>query len=117
MQIISISGRLTADCVKRLSASGSEFVTFTVAVNDYRASEKKDATFYYDCIMDVRPVTEYLVRGKAVNVVGSLTPSIYEKDGKGYLHLDVKVLHIELGAKPRDKGSEVEKAAPEDMPV
>lgn len=94
MQIITISGNLTADASALVDQSGKEYISFKVAVNEVRKGEKS-ATFY-DVTAPKTGVFDYLKKGQGVIVCGSLSISVVEKDDKTFTNIRVFAREVEL---------------------
>ena len=59
MQIIFITGNLTADCEIVASKEGADLVRFTVAANDLKVAGEEKPTFY-TCRMTKTGIADYL---------------------------------------------------------
>ena len=78
---VVLVGRLSRDAVLRYSASGSGFLSFTIAVN--KAKRKADGSWgdeasFIDCVyfgQNSQSISQYLVKGKQVAVQGELRQS------------------------------------------
>jgi single-stranded DNA-binding protein len=114
MQIINITGNLAADAQEKsreyTDAQGrrmvSEYVTFTVLVNNKRGETIK--TTNYDVYMNKTNLTQYLKKGQKVVICGNLDLDLRQsdKDGKTYLNATISYPHhIELaGYRKQDEG-------------
>lgn len=96
MQII---GRLTEDAVLKSTVRQgvkSEFVTFTVAVNEKRGDET--STTYYECTMAKTGVFDLLKQGTKVFAFGRyrFLMTTDEKTGKQYAHHNIGVMELQL---------------------
>lgn len=103
MQLIFVTGNLTADCVSVKSKDGTDFIKFTVAVN---GPSKDDKPTYYTCWTRRNGVADILKKGRHVAVSGSLAVTINEKDGKTYTNLDIWVNSLELTPGLKGNGGE-----------
>ena len=101
MQIIFITGNLTADCEIVAGKDSSELVRFTVAVNDLKAGSEEKSTFY-TCRMSKTGIAEYLKKGRFVSLSGRLRVSTNVKDDKTFVSLDVWVSNIDLAPAGKD---------------
>lgn len=105
MRIITIAGRLTRDAQHK-STTQSEFCAFSVAADDGFGDNK--TTLFFDCTKwgkGAAKLTEYLLKGTAVTVTGSL--GMKEADnGKTYLQIRVNDVAIQArrNADSRDDG-------------
>ena len=112
MNHLIIIGNLTNDPEARTTAKGTPVTFFTVAVNDPRGAEAKDADFFR--VATFRGLAEncakYLVKGRKVAVAGSVHLNTYEKDGKTRSTLDVMAQDVEF-LSPRETPVESPKNA------
>lgn len=99
MNIIQIAGRLGADPETRFTPSGQKVTTFRVAVN-IRRSGKDDTIWYRITVWGDRfdKMIQYLKKGSAVIVVGSLNkPEIYtDKEGRPQISLEITAEMIQF---------------------
>lgn len=86
---VNISGNLTRDPELRVTASGTQVLSFGVAVNDRRRNpqtgEWEDYPNFVDCTMfgtRAEAVRRYLSKGSKVAIEGKLRYSSWEKDGE-----------------------------------
>ena len=100
---VLISGNLTRDPELRATASGTQVLSFGVAVNDRRrnpqTNEWEDYPNFVDCTMfgnRAEAVSRYLSKGSKVAIEGKLRYSSWEKDGQRRSKLEVIVDEIEL---------------------
>ena len=100
---VIISGNLTRDPEVRQSASGSQFMTFGVAVNDRRKTaqgEWEDKPNYVDCTLfgkSVEWLSRDMARGTKVCVCGKLDyQSWQDKEGNNRSKLAVIAEDIEV---------------------
>ncbi len=104
MQKLQIIGKLTADPVRKVTQTGKELATFTVAVNE-KHGEKDDATFYSCTAWERKagPILTYLHKGDKVYVEGKVKARAYKtQSGEERASLDVTVDTCEfLSLKPR----------------
>lgn len=95
------SGNLTRDAEVKMVGE-NEVCSFAIAVNGRKDGE----VLFMDCDY-WRPgqVSEYLVRGKPVCVVGNLKSRTYEKDGQKRTHVSLQVRELTLlgGARERQE--------------
>ena len=83
MNQITISGRLTGEVAERTSASGKNYVTFSIAWN------KKDKVLFFQVSAfdnAAELAKKFLKKGSPVEVTGELDSSVTEKDGLHYLN-------------------------------
>lgn len=111
---VMISGNLTRDPEVRTTASGSQILSFSVAVNDRRkdpsTGEWGDYANYIDCTLFGNRVDFFsrnLSKGTKVSVEGKLRWSQWEaKDGSGKRSkIEVIVDDIELMSRDSNSGS------------
>lgn len=104
-----ITGNLTRDAEQKATASGTDVLTFTVAVNDRRrnpAGEWEDYPNYIDVTMFGKRVpylAERLTKGAKVAVEGKLRYSSWEKDGQKRSKLEIIADEVETLAKAEPK--------------
>ena len=126
----TISGNLTRDPELRATASGTEVLGFSVAVNDRRRNpqtgEWEDHPNYIDCTMfgsRASALANILHKGSGVTVQGKLRWSQWERDGQKRSKIEVVVdeiaLHDKKGAAPAGQAAAPEPEAeylPYDIP-
>lgn len=126
---VNISGNLTRDPELRATASGTQVLSFGVAVNDRRRNpqtgEWEDYPNFVDCTMfgtRAEAVSRYLSKGSKVAIEGKLRYSSWERDGQRRSKLEVIVDDIEFmnarpasspSASPAAGGGEPQYAVPE----
>lgn len=100
---VNISGNLTRDPELRATASGTQVLSFGVAVNDRRRNpqtgEWEDYPNFVDCTMfgtRAEAVSRYLSKGSKVAIEGKLRYSSWERDGQRRSKLEVIVDEIEF---------------------
>ena len=100
---VNISGNLTRDPELRATASGTQVLSFGVAVNDRRRNpqtgEWEDYPNFVDCTMfgtRAEAVSRYLQKGSKVAIEGKLRYSSWERDGQRRSKLEVIVDEIEF---------------------
>ena len=119
---VIISGNLTRDPELRSTQSGTDVLSFGVAVNDRRKNgrtgEWEDCPNFVDCTMfgnRARSVSQYLAKGSKVAIEGKLRWSQWERDGQNHSKLSVIVDELEFSGR-RDGGS-APSAAPAPSPA
>ena len=105
---VIISGNLTRDPELRSTQSGTDVLSFGVAVNDrcknQRTGEWEDRPNFVDCTMfgnRATSLSNYLSKGTRVSIEGKLRWNQWEKDGQKRSKLDVIVDEIVFMG-PRD---------------
>ena len=100
---VSITGNLTRDPELRVTAGGTQVLSFGVAVNDRRRSpqtgEWEDYPNFVDCTMfgtRAEAVSRFLAKGNKVAIEGKLRYSSWEKDEQRRSKLEVIVDEIEF---------------------
>lgn len=100
---VNISGNLTRDPELRATSSGTQVLSFGVAVNDRRRNpqtgEWEDYPNFVDCTMfgtRAEAVNRYLSKGSKVAIEGKLRYSSWERDGQRRSKLEVIVDEIEF---------------------
>ena len=110
---VNITGNLTRDPELRATQSGSQMLSFGVAVNDRRRNpqtgEWEDYPNYVDCTMfgtRAEAVSRYISKGSKVAIEGKLRDSSWERDGQRRSKLEVIVDDIEfMNARPASSPS------------
>lgn len=106
MNRITIIGNLTADPQSRITQSGHNVTSFTVAVNRRRREgQEQEADFFRVTVWD--KLAEFcqtaLSKGKKVAVIGAVSVSTYQaRDGGFRASLDVMANEVEF-LSPKDK--------------
>ena len=100
---VNISGNLTRDPELRATSSGTQVLSFGVAVNDRRRNPQtgdwEDYPNCGDCTMfgtRAEAVKRYLSKGSKVAIEGKLRYSSWERDGQRRSKLEVIVDEIEF---------------------
>lgn len=102
MNNVVISGNTTRDPELRATASGTQVLSFSVAVNEYRKTrtgEYESVPNYFDCTMfgnRAEKLAAFLRKGTKVVVTGRLHYSAWEKDGQKRSKVDITVDDIEF---------------------
>ena len=118
---VNISGNLTRDPELRATASGTQVLSFGVAVNDRRRNpqtgEWEDYPNFVDCTMfgtRAEAVNRYLSKGSKVAIEGKLRYSSWECDGQRRSKLEVIVDEIEFMSRGQqgEAGGHAPEAAP-----
>ena len=106
---VNISGNLTRDPELRATASGTQVLSFGVAVNDRRRNphtgEWEDYPNFVDCTMfgtRAEAVSRYLSKGSKVAIEGKLRYSSWERDGQRRSKLEIIVDEIEFLSRSAD---------------
>lgn len=100
---VNISGNLTRDPELRVTAAGSNILTFGVAVNDRRRNPKsgewEDYPNFIDCVVfgnRAELLQKFLSKGSKVAIEGKLRWSQWEKDGQKRSKIEVIVDEVEF---------------------
>ncbi|HJA28167.1 MAG TPA: single-stranded DNA-binding protein [Candidatus Olsenella pullicola] len=101
---VNISGNLTRDPELRVTGSGTQILSFGVAVNDRRrnpqTNEWEDVPNFVDCVVfgaRAEPLSRFLSKGSKVAVEGKLRYSSWEtKDGQRRSKLEVVVDEVDF---------------------
>ena len=98
---VLISGNLTRDPELRSTQSGTQLLTFGMAVNDSRRNaqtgEWEDVPNYIDCVVfgsRAEPLSRFLSKGTKVAVEGRLRWSQWERDGQKRSKIEVIVTRL-----------------------
>lgn len=100
---VNISGNLTRDPEMRASQSGTQILSFGVAVNDRRrnpqSGEWEDVPNFIDCVVfgnRANALQRFLTKGMKVAIEGKLRWSQWEKDGQKRSKIEVIVDEVEF---------------------
>lgn len=98
-----ISGNLTRDPQMRATQSGTQILSFGVAVNDRRrnpqSGEWEDVPNFIDCVVFGKradALQRFLTKGMKVAIEGKLRWSQWEKDGQKRSKIEVIVDEVEF---------------------
>jgi len=94
---INVIGRLGADA-ELINGKNGQFVSFRLAVDDRKNSEKTTTWFRVTLNGDrVGKIVEYLTKGKLVNVMGTESVGTYQaKDGSTQVSRDINASNVEF---------------------
>lgn len=111
MNIVILTGRLTADPEHKLTANGREVTSFTIAVNRY-----ENITDYFDCQAwgkTAEFIHRYFSRGKRIGVQGEINIDIKkDQTGKNQKFVRVNVYKAEFVVPKTEEKKTEEKSAP-----
>lgn len=100
---VNISGNLTRDPQMRATQSGTQILSFGVAVNDRRrnpqSGEWEDVPNFIDCVVfgnRADALQRFLTKGMKVAIEGKLRWSQWEKDGQKRSKIEVIVDEVEF---------------------
>jgi len=99
LNVVTLTGRLTADSELKETQTGTQICNFRLAVNDRR---KEDKTMFLNVVVFGRQaevLAEHLTKGKLIGVTGRLDIDTYEKDGVKRDSVSVIANDIQLGPK------------------
>ena len=99
--VATIVGRLGADPETKSFGSGSEVVTFPLAVDQYNGKNKDKTTQWWDCECwsPAKVLFEYVRKGDMVSVSGRLRQDTVEKDGTKRRYYKLRVEDVALPPK------------------
>lgn len=111
---VCVTGNLTRDPELRATQSGSQVLSFGIAVNDRRKNpstgEWEDYPNFVDCTMfgtRSEKIANYIAKGSKVAIDGKLRYSRWEKDGERRSKLEVIVDEIEFMSRRDEHGCAV----------
>ena len=115
MNSLHIIGNLTRDPELRTTPSGKNVCSFDVAVGRRKKVEGQPEADYFrvnawNGLADI--CAKYLAKGRKVAVIGSISLSKREKDGKFFASLEVFAEDVEFLSPKQDGSMEVQ----DDMP-
>lgn len=100
---VSLTGRLTRDPELRVTAGGTQLLSFTLAFNtsvrNRQTGEWDERGNFIDCTMfgkRAEALSHYLTKGQKVAVAGELRYATWDKDGQRHSKLDLIVDEIEF---------------------
>ena len=111
---VLVTGNLTRDPELRATQSGSQVLSFGIAVNDRRKNpqtgEWEDYPNFVDCTMfgtRAEKLANYIAKGSKVAIEGKLRYSSWERDGDRRSKLEVIVDEIEFMSRRDEQGGAV----------
>lgn len=106
---VSLTGRLTRDPDFRVTAGGTQLLSFGLAFNtsvrNRQTGEWEERGNFIDCTVfgkRAELLSNYLVKGQKVAIVGKLRYSTWERDGQRRSKLDLIVEDIVFMAQRKD---------------
>ena len=117
MNKLIISGRLTRDCVKRVTATGTSVLGFSVANNTGWGDKQK--THFFECSLWGKraesKVAGFLLKGQQVIVEGEISLNTYQKkDGSMGAGLNMFVNDVELTGGKTEARPQASQQSPND---
>lgn len=100
MNSITVAGNISQDAEVKFMSNGDPVASFSVADNQ---GKDKQAIFWRCSLFGKRAesLSQYLTKGQAVTVSGTVTEREYEKDGQKRKAMDIRVNDVALqGGKP-----------------
>jgi single-strand DNA-binding protein len=101
LEIMNITGRVTADAQVRNVSNSKTVVNFSVAINDSyknKAGERIEQTTYFDCAYWLSPkVASILTKGTVVELTGRVSARAWTgSDGQAHAGLNFNTSQIKL---------------------
>lgn len=100
---VSLTGRLTRDPELRVTAGGTQLLSFTLAFNtsvrNRQTGEWDERGNYIDCTMfgkRAEALLNFLAKGQKVAIAGKLRYATWDRDGQRHSKLDLIVDEIEF---------------------
>lgn len=100
---VSLTGRLTRDPELRVTAGGTQLLSFTLAFNtsvrNRQTGEWDERGNFIDCTMfgkRAETLLNFLAKGQKVAIAGKLRYATWDKDGQRHSKLDLIVDEIEF---------------------
>lgn len=100
---VSLTGRLTRDPELRVTAGGTQLLSFTLAFNtsvrNRQTGEWDERGNFIDCTMfgkRAETLLNFLAKGQKVAIAGKLRYATWDKDGQRHSRLDLIVDEIEF---------------------
>ncbi len=100
LNMVQFIGRLTRDCEVRYLESGTQITNFSIAV-DGSANKGEESAFLNFSKVGEFPVSQYLLQGTEVLVIGRLEQSRTEKDGVKQTYYNFQADRITLLGSPK----------------
>ena len=117
---VSLTGRLTRDPELRVTAGGTQLLSFTLAFNtsvrNRQSGEWDERSNFIDCTMfgkRAEALSHYLTKGQKVAVTGELRYSTWEKDGQRHSKLDMIVDDIVFMSQRQGANQPAQASAPQ----
>lgn len=111
---VCVTGNLTRDPELRATQSGSQVLSFGIAVNDRRKNQQtgewEDYPNFVDCTMfgtRAEKIANCLAKGSKLAIEGKLRYSSWERDGEHRSKLEVIVDEIEFMSRRDEQGGAV----------
>lgn len=102
---VSLTGRLTRDPELRVTAGGTQLLSFTLAFNtsvrNRQTGEWDERSNFIDCTMfgkRAEALLNFLAKGQKVAIAGKLRYATWDKDGQRHSKLDLIVDEIDFMA-------------------
>lgn len=95
MNIVIITGRLTADAESSYTKNGNQVINFCVA-NETGYGEKKQTSFLNCQYWTKTRVGDYLQKGKAIILQGEIIQQRWEKEGQKQSKILINVRDIQF---------------------
>lgn len=102
---VSLTGRLTRDPELRVTAGGTQLLSFTLAFNtsvrNRQTGEWDERSNFIDCTMfgkRAEALLNFLAKGQKVAIEGKLRYATWDKDGQRHSKLDLIVDEIDFMA-------------------
>ena len=115
---VSLTGRLTRDPDLRVTAGGTQLLSFSLAFNtsvrNRQTGEWDERGNFIDCTMfgnRAEALSRFLAKGQKVAIVGKLRYATWDKDGQRHSKLDLIGDEIDFMAQ-RQGGSQSAPATP-----
>ncbi len=115
---VSLTGRLTRPPELRMTAGGTQLLSFTLAFNtsvrNRQTGEWDERGNFIDCTIfgkRAEALSRYLAKGQKVAIAGELRYSTWDKDGQRHSKLDLIVANIEFLASPRTQAQSTQPSA------
>jgi len=103
MNNINLVGGLVRDAELKFLPKGTALLNFSIGVSEYLGKDKGDYSNYFDCSMfgkRAESLHPYMGKGQKIAVEGLLHQDRWEKEGKNFSRVVIKVHNIDLvGAK------------------
>lgn len=120
MNTICLSGRVGSVAPESATKSGLSILRFSLATTEYGGKSNPKVTEWHEIKIfgkRAEALAQYIEKGRAVNVVGSIRTDSWEKDGEKRKKTYIMASDVELGAKSEASHSSQHPAAMDDENV
>lgn len=102
MRIITVNGRISADVTRQVSKSGNEFISFSLANNEFgdeKDTDGKPITQWFrvtSFLPQHMSLAQHLKKGKPITVVGKYSNRLYQSQTTGKWGISNDIIASEI---------------------